>query len=99
MRQMGFCHINNICVAAQIALSEFSLKRVLIFDWDVHHGNGTQEIFEGRKDVLFMSIHRHDNGYFYPQGQKGAEFQIGEGEGKGYSVNMPLTGEKHGDYQ
>ena len=56
---MGFCIFNNIAVAAQAALDEFGLERVLIFDWDVHHGNGTQDIFYGSPNVLFMSTHQN----------------------------------------
>jgi len=97
-KQMGFCHINNVSVAAEVAIREFGLKRVLIFDWDVHHGNGTQDIFWARDDVMFMSIHRHDGGRFYPATPAGDSFQIGNDDGRGYNVNLPLTGSGHGNY-
>jgi len=97
-KQMGFCHINNVCVAAEVAIREFGLKRVLIFDWDVHHGNGTQDIFWERDDVMYMSIHRHDRGRFYPATPAGYEFQIGHDRGRGFNINLPLDGTGHGDY-
>ena len=62
-RAMGFCLFNNVAVAAQLAIGELGLERVLILDWDVHHGNGTAEIFRRRSDVLYASIHRAP---FYP---------------------------------
>ncbi|URE39136.1 histone deacetylase, partial [Musa troglodytarum] len=62
---MGFCLHNNAAVAA-LAAQSAGAKKVLIVDWDVHHGNGTQEIFEGNKSVLYISLHRHENGRFYP---------------------------------
>ena len=58
-RGMGFCIFNNVAVAAQAALDEFGLERVLIFDWDVHHGNGTQDIFYDSPHVSFMSTHQY----------------------------------------
>ena len=60
----------------------------MILDWDVHHGNGTNDIFQEDKDVLFVSIHRHDNGHFYPG--EGAAEDIGTGDGEGYCINVPL---------
>jgi histone deacetylase 6 len=62
---MGFCLHNNAAVAA-LAAKRAGAKKVLIVDWDVHHGNGTQEIFEGDKSVLYVSLHRHEYGNFYP---------------------------------
>ncbi|CAK9146959.1 unnamed protein product, partial [Ilex paraguariensis] len=62
---MGFCLHNNAAVAASAALVA-GAKKVLIVDWDVHHGNGTQEIFEQSKPVLYISLHRHEGGKFYP---------------------------------
>ena len=55
---MGFCLFNNIAVAAELAIQELGVGKVLIIDWDVHHGNGTAEIFRRRADVLFASIHQ-----------------------------------------
>jgi acetoin utilization deacetylase AcuC-like enzyme len=83
---MGFCLINSIAVAAQAALDE-GVERVAIVDWDVHHGNGTEAIFEDRSDVLFMSVHQYGHGFFPGTGD---EFDTGTGEGAGYTVNVPL---------
>ena len=84
-RAMGFCLFNNIAIAAEHALRHHDLKRILIIDWDVHHGNGTQEIFYSRGDVLFVSLHQYP---FYPG--TGALHETGEGEGKGSTINFPL---------
>lgn len=83
---MGFCFFNNAAVAARAA-QDNGAKRVLILDWDVHHGNGTQQIFDEDASVLFVSIHRHDRGGFYPG--TGAALNVGQGIGEGYSVNIP----------
>ncbi len=85
MSAMGFCLFNNIAVAAQHAVKNHGLQRVMIVDWDVHHGNGTQDCFYGRSDVLFFSSHRYP---FYPG--TGALHETGRGEGAGYTVNVPL---------
>ena len=63
---MGFCLYNNVGVAAAVARKHWGVKRVLIVDWDVHHGNGTQEMFYADPSVLYFSTHRHDHGHFYP---------------------------------
>ena len=81
-RSMGFCLFNNIALAAQHALTAHSLDRVLIVDWDVHHGNGTQDIFYDDPRVLFFSIHRYGMG-FYPG--TGDADETGEGKGLGYT--------------
>jgi acetoin utilization deacetylase AcuC-like enzyme len=83
-RAMGFCLFNNIAVAASHALDSHDADRVLIVDWDVHHGNGTNAIFHSSPEVLFMSIHQWP---FYPG--TGAIADVGEGEGEGYSINLP----------
>ena len=82
---MGFCLFNNAAVAAAHARDR-GIERVAILDWDVHHGNGTQHIFYEDPHVLYLSVHR---GAFYP-GTGRAE-EMGEGEGLGYTVNVPLT--------
>ncbi|HVQ00038.1 MAG TPA: histone deacetylase [Candidatus Thermoplasmatota archaeon] len=82
-RSMGFCLFNNAGIAAHTITKKN--KRVLIFDHDVHHGNGTQEIFYARKDVMYQSFHLSPH---YPG--TGAPSEIGEGEGIGYTVNAPL---------
>jgi acetoin utilization deacetylase AcuC-like enzyme len=84
-RGMGFCIFNNIAVAAQAALDEFGLQRVLIFDWDVHHGNGTQDIFYDSPNVLFVSTHQYPH---YPG--TGDWREAGAGAGAGFTLNMPL---------
>ena len=85
-RAMGFCLFNNIAVAAEHLIRKRGLKRVLIADWDLHHGNGTQGAFYGRKDVLFFSTHAYP---YYP----GTGFwnETGSGEGRGFTVNVPLA--------
>jgi acetoin utilization deacetylase AcuC-like enzyme len=84
-RGMGFCLFNNIAVAAAHALEERGLERVLIVDWDVHHGNGTQEIFYDDPRVLFFSLHEFPH---YPG--TGSTREVGAGTGAGYTVNVPL---------
>ncbi len=84
-RGMGFCLFNNVAVAAQAALDEFGLQRVLIVDWDVHHGNGTQNIFYESPQVLFISTHQHPH---YPG--TGDWREAGAGAGAGYTMNLPL---------
>jgi acetoin utilization deacetylase AcuC-like enzyme len=84
-RAMGFCLFNNVAVAAQHALSARSLERVLVFDWDVHHGNGTDDIFRSSSSVLYVSIHQWP---LYPG--TGAASDAGSGEGTGYTVNLPV---------
>jgi acetoin utilization deacetylase AcuC-like enzyme len=84
-RAMGFCLFNNIAVAARHAVEELGLSRVLILDWDVHHGNGTNDIFAETREVLFCSIHQSP---LYPG--TGAAHDVGFGRGHGYSVNLPV---------
>ncbi len=84
-RGMGFCLFNNIAVAARAALDLFGLSRVLIVDWDVHHGNGTQDIFYDSPQVLFFSTHQYPH---YPG--TGHWRETGTGAGTGYTVNVPL---------
>jgi acetoin utilization deacetylase AcuC-like enzyme len=84
-RGMGFCIFNNIAVAAQAALDEYGLQRVLIFDWDVHHGNGTQDIFYDSPNVLFVSTHQNPH---YPG--TGDWREAGADAGAGYTLNMSL---------
>lgn len=93
-RAMGFCLLNNIAIAAQYARQELGFKRILIVDWDVHHGNGTEHAFYERRDVLVFNTHRYP---FYPG--TGALEDTGRGEGSGYTVNVPLPpGMGDGDY-
>ncbi|KAI0215599.1 Histone deacetylase 6 [Lamellibrachia satsuma] len=88
-RGMGFCFFNSIAVAAKYAIDKFALERVLILDWDVHHGNGTQQAFYDNPNVLFVSLHRYNWGTFFPIGQSGGHDSVGTGEGAGYNVNIP----------
>lgn len=91
----GFCIFNNIAIAARYAIERYHLQRVLIVDWDVHHGNGTQHIFDSTPQVLYMSLHRYDNGHFFPK-SKDANFDVvGKGEGMGYNVNIPWNKVSH----
>ncbi len=85
-RAMGFCVFNNAVVAAQYARRTFGLERVMIVDWDVHHGNGTQDAFYADPGVLFVSLHQHN---WYPK-LSGELEQVGSGAGAGYTVNIPL---------
>ncbi|KAL8478765.1 hypothetical protein ACS0TY_030590 [Phlomoides rotata] len=85
---MGFCLHNNAAVAASAAQAA-GAKKVLIIDWDVHHGNGTQEIFEKSKSVLYISLHRHEGGKFYPG--TGSAHEIGSMGAEGYCVNIPWS--------
>ncbi len=84
-KAMGFCLFNNVAVAAAHAIAECGAERVLILDWDVHHGNGTEEIFYGSSDVLYSSIHQSP---LYPG--TGAAADFGTGDGEGYTVNLPV---------
>ncbi len=85
-RAMGFCLFNNIAIAAELAVRELGVERVLIIDWDVHHGNGTAEIFRRRDDVLVAGIHQ--SGLFPGTG---ALSDTGSGPGRGYTVNIPVA--------
>jgi acetoin utilization deacetylase AcuC-like enzyme len=84
-RAMGFCLFNNVAIAAELAIRELGVERVLVLDWDVHHGNGTAEIFRHRDDVLFASIHQLG---LYPG--TGSVTDAGSGDGLGYTINVPV---------
>jgi acetoin utilization deacetylase AcuC-like enzyme len=84
-RAMGFCFLNNVAVMAERARRRHGLGRVAIVDFDVHHGNGTQHLFEERADVLYVSLHQHP---FYPG--TGARDETGRGAGEGFTLNIPL---------
>jgi len=84
-RAMGFCLFDSVAVAAALAIAELGLERVFILDWDVHHGNGTAEIFRRRDDVLFASIHQ---GGIFPG--TGAREDTGSGRGEGCTINLPV---------
>ena len=84
-RTSGFCLLNNVAIAAAHAIEAKGLARVLVLDWDLHHGNGTQRTFWSRRDVLYLSLHQHPH---FPG--TGAATEIGAGEGRGFTVNVPL---------
>ena len=85
-RCMGYCLFNNVVLAAHYACRTHRLERVMIVDWDVHHGNGTQDAFYTDPGVLFVSLHQHN---WYPR-LSGELEQVGRGAGTGYTVNLPL---------
>ncbi|CAN7117700.1 unnamed protein product [Brassica rapa subsp. narinosa] len=91
---MGFCLHNNAAVAALVAQAA-GARKVLIVDWDVHHGNGTQEIFEKNKSVMYISLHRHEGGKLYPG--TGAANEVGTNGAEGYCVNVPWSCSGVGD--
>jgi acetoin utilization deacetylase AcuC-like enzyme len=91
---MGFCIFNNVAVAAAHLIKNHGLRRILIVDWDVHHGNGTQDAFYARNDVLYFSTHQVP---LYPG--SGYWDETGTGEGAGYTINVPLfSGKSDEDY-
>ena len=91
-RGMGFCLVNNVAVAAAHLVAAHGLQRVLVVDWDVHHGNGTQDAFYDRADVMYVSTHRYP---FYPG--SGASRETGRGAGAGFTVNLPFPAGTPGD--
>lgn len=84
---MGFCYFNNIAICAEYLIRHENCQRILIVDYDVHHGNGTQHAFETRKDVFYCSIHENPAVCFPGTGLKTEQ---GQGEGKGYTLNVPM---------
>nr|XP_031839084.1 histone deacetylase 6 isoform X2 [Nomia melanderi] len=93
----GFCIFNNIAIAAKYAIECHHLTKVLIVDWDVHHGNGTQSIFEEDSRVLYISVHRYDNGGFFPNSKNANYTNVGSGAGEGFNVNVPWNKKGMGD--
>ena len=90
----GFCFFNNVAIAARYVQSEYGIARVAIVDWDVHHGNGTQDAFQDDDSVYYISLHQYP---YYPG--TGAETDIGFGQGMGYTLNIPVkAGSGNGYY-
>lgn len=83
----GFCIFNNVAIAAMHAIKKHNIEKILIVDWDLHHGNGTQDVFYNDPRVLYFSTHQYP---YYPG--TGGLNEIGQGAGKGYTVNAPLSG-------
>ena len=84
----GFCIFSTVALTAKYAKEKYRLKRILIFDWDVHHGDSTQKFLNEDSNILFISLHRFDKGSFYP-GPSGSLENIGKGKGEGYNLNLP----------
>lgn len=93
----GFCLLNNAAIAAAHAIQRQGVNRILLLDWDVHHGNGTQRITYKDNKILYMSIHRYDNGSFFPNSKDADYDAVGEGKGVGYNVNIPWNKRGMGD--
>uniref|UniRef100_A0A4W4HJR1 Histone deacetylase n=1 Tax=Electrophorus electricus TaxID=8005 RepID=A0A4W4HJR1_ELEEL len=87
---MGFCYFNSVAIAAKLLQQRLNVSRILIVDWDVHHGNGTQQAFYDDPSVLYISLHRYDDGNFFPG--SGAPDEVGSGPGVGFNVNIAFTG-------
>ncbi|XP_068318929.1 histone deacetylase 5-like [Pyrus communis] len=97
---MGFFLYNNVAIATSVLLNEkpeLGINKILIVDWDVHHGNSTQKMFWKDPRVLFFSVHRHEFGSFYPANGDGFYTMIGEGPGAGYNINVPWENGQCGD--
>lgn len=93
----GFCIFNNVAVAANYAKQAHGLRRILIVDWDIHHGNGTQHLFEADPSVLYISIHRYDFANFFPKSADADLTEVGKGQGEGYNVNIPWNKRQMGN--
>lgn len=95
----GFCLFNTAALTARYAqkISHDPPLRILIVDWDVHHGNGTQHMFEDDDSVLYISLHRYDNGTFFPFSEDAAADRVGVAKGAGYNVNVAWSGGRMGD--
>jgi histone deacetylase 4/5 len=87
---MGFCFFNNIAIAAKQVMTRMDMERILVVDWDVHHGNGLQQIFYEDPHVLYISLHRHDDGNFFPG--TGDPTEVGHEDGMGFNVNIAWSG-------
>ncbi|XP_030262981.1 histone deacetylase 5 isoform X3 [Sparus aurata] len=87
---MGFCFFNSVAITAKLLQQKLGVGRILIVDWDIHHGNGTQQAFYSDPNVLYISLHRYDDGNFFPG--SGAPEEVGSAAGVGFNVNIAWTG-------
>ncbi|XP_040599197.1 histone deacetylase 9 isoform X13 [Mesocricetus auratus] len=87
---MGFCFFNSVAITAKYLRDQLNINKILIVDLDVHHGNGTQQAFYADPSVLYISLHRYDEGNFFPG--SGAPNEVGIGQGEGYNINIAWTG-------
>ncbi|XP_050435603.1 polyamine deacetylase HDAC10-like [Adelges cooleyi] len=87
----GYCFFNNVAVAAQYVLDKTPIQKILIVDWDVHHGQGTQQKFYNDHRVMYFSIHRYERGQFWPNLRESDSDHTGAGNGRGYNINVPLN--------
>ncbi|KAK2862355.1 hypothetical protein Q5P01_001888 [Channa striata] len=87
---LGFCFFNSVAIAAKQLQHKLNVSKILIIDWDIHHGNGTQEVFYNDPSVLYISLHRYDGGNFFPG--SGHPSEVGTGAGEGFNVNIGWTG-------
>ncbi|XP_065165019.1 histone deacetylase 6 isoform X3 [Atheta coriaria] len=92
----GFCFVNNVAVAAKYMLDNGLAERILILDFDIHHGNGTQDIFYNSDKVMFISIHKFESGTYFPRSSNGSFDKVGAGVGAGFNVNVPFEINKMG---
>lgn len=98
-RPMGFCMFDNVAIAAKVCQIDYkeTCRKILIVDWDVHHGNGIQQAFYSDPNVLYVSLHVHEDGRFYPAGPYGDHFHCGTGAGEGKNINVPWPTKGMGD--
>ncbi|XP_036617781.1 polyamine deacetylase HDAC10 isoform X3 [Trichosurus vulpecula] len=96
----GFCVFNNVAIAAEHAKRSHGLQRILIVDWDIHHGQGTQRVFENDPSVLYFSWHRYEHQSFWPRLRESDYDVVGQGPGRGFTVNVPWNkvGMRNADY-
>ncbi|XP_041735579.1 histone deacetylase 5 isoform X5 [Coregonus clupeaformis] len=87
---MGFCFFNSVAITAKLLKQKLGVGKILIVDWDIHHGNGTQQAFYNDPNVLYISMHRYDDGNFFPG--SGAPEEVGVGPGVGFNTNIAWTG-------
>lgn len=92
-----FSRSNQLIIEMVELICIVHVHRVLIVDWDIHHGNGTQRLFENNPNVLYISLHRYEYGQFFPKSTDGNYTMVGEGRGKGFNVNIPWNKHKMGD--